>query len=481
MSAARDGAGSRARIVATIGPATSSPEALDALLASGIDVARVNCAHGTREELAATVARLRDRAEARGVPLAILADLAGPKLRIGRLDSGSVTLEPERDLVLTTAAIVGDARRIPVDHADLPLEVTPGEAIHLADGMIRLRVLETSATAREIRTRVEVGGSLAERKGLAAPSAGLRLPPLGEKDLLDLDVLVAAGVDYVGLSFVRSESDVLELRDQIARRGGTASIVAKIEKARAVERIDAIARVSDAVMVARGDLGVECPIEDVAVLQKRILETCRRRGTPAITATQMLESMTKSWMPTRAEATDVANAVLDGSDALMLSEETAVGRYPVEAVRTMRRIAASAEAWRRERPALAAVPSAEDLDPPAAIGRAACLAADELHAGALVCLTQSGGKARALARWRPSQPILAVTAHPETQRRLRLVWGIEAVAFESAAVDFDETCRRVARHLRDTGRVAPGRRIVVTAGLPFPGADQTNTLRVETV
>ncbi|MEW6267873.1 MAG: pyruvate kinase [Thermodesulfobacteriota bacterium] len=466
----------RAKIVATIGPATASPEAIDALLAAGMDVARVNCAHGTHDGLRATIALLRGRAERTGSPLAILADLAGPKLRVGVVAGGAVELEAGRELTLTTEEIVGSASRVSVNYAGLPGDVAPGMTVFLNDGLLRLRVLEVSGN--DVRTRVEAGGTLSDRKGLTLPDAGTSLPSLTDKDRRDLDVVLDAGVDYVGLSFVRAPDDVTELRDAIHARGHDALVVAKIEKRQAVERLEEIARLADAVMVARGDLGVECPIESVPVLQKRIIELCRRLGTPVITATQMLESMVASPLPTRAEASDVANAVLDGTDAVMLSGETATGRYPADSVRTMRRIVIAAEQYAPDRPAPAHLP-VDALPVAAAAARGAALAADACRAEAIVSLTQSGFSARAVARWRPRQPLVAVAASRAVCRRLQLVWSVLPIDLDDFGTDFDDAVARIKVLLRERLGLPAGARVVLTAGLPFGEHARTNTVRIE--
>jgi pyruvate kinase len=468
----------RTRIVATIGPATSTAPAIDALLAAGLDVARVNCAHGDAASLRATIALLQERREHARAPLAILADLAGPKLRVGHLAGGSAELEAGGTFTLTTDDVLGDATHVSVNYAGLPGDAAPGMRIFLNDGLLSLVV--TAVRAREVETRVEIGGTLTDRKGLSLPDAGTSLPSLTDKDWRDLDVILGAGVDWVGLSFVRAAADVALLRDGIAARAGTARVIAKIEKRQAVEQLDAVVTTADAVMVARGDLGVECPIESVPVLQKRIIETCRRHGTPVITATQMLESMVASPLPTRAEASDVANAVLDGSDAVMLSGETAMGRFPTETVRTMRRIIVAAEEYAATRPT---PDPSRDGTPTAAeaTARGAVQAADACDAAAIVCLTQSGASARALARFRPRRPVIAVTLDPAVQRRLNLVWGIEPVCVPEFGSDFDQAIANVKLQLRERHGVPAGASVVLTAGLPFAARAKTNTMRVEVV
>jgi pyruvate kinase len=310
------------------------------------------------------------------------------------------------------------------------------------------------------------------------------MPSLTEKDWRDVDFLAGRDVDYLGLSFVRSAADVELLRRGLAERGVHVPIVAKIEKAQAVERLDAVVSAADAVMVARGDLGVECAIEEVPVLQKRIIDACRAAAKPVITATQMLESMIESPRPTRAEATDVANAVLDGTDAVMLSGETAMGKHPVEAVATMRRIIVRTESFaatvaRNPRTAALAGESVESIAD--AVGAAACLAADSLAASAIVSLTQSGATARYLARWLPRQPILGITPQPATWRRLALLRGVEPLLADVFDVDFDAACTRVMQLLREAQRLPAGAKVVLTAGLPFSQRGRTNTIRIETV
>jgi pyruvate kinase len=469
----------RSRIVATIGPASWARETIDALLDAGLNVARVNCAHGTAEQRAEMIARLRERATARGVPLAILADLGGPKLRIGALRGGSAELVAGASCVLTGEPIVGDARRVPVNYPALAAEVKAGDVIYLNDGLIRIHV--TGIRGADVETRVEVGGPLSDHKGLSVPGAPLSLPSLTDQDLRDLDGLASTAVDFIGLSFVRSETDLVRLRDELQRRGIDAAIVAKIEKAQAVERLEGVVTAADAVMVARGDLGVECPIAEVPILQKRIIRACAAAAVPVITATQMLESMVANPRPTRAEASDVANAVLDGSDAVMLSAETATGRYPVETVRMMRAIISEAERFADsgDAPFVGARHIAPLETTADAIGRSAFMAADSLGAAAIVCLTRSGATARAVARWRPRQPILAATSSLTTCRCLSLVWGVEPHFIDDLGQDFDAACARLLAALRADRRFAIGAPVVITAGLPYTARGRTNTLRVE--
>jgi pyruvate kinase len=376
---------------------------------------------------------------------------------------------------------MGDATKVSVNHPGLPGDVKPGEAIYLNDGLIRLVVRRVSG--REVHTEVEIGGQLTDRKGLSVPGSDLSLPSLTEKDERDIDFLAGEDVYYLGLSFVRPAADVDSLRRRLAERGVEIAIVAKIEKSQAVSRLEAVVAAADAVMVARGDLGVECPTEDVPVLQKQIIAACRRAAKPVITATQMLESMIESPRPTRAEASDVANAVLDGTDAVMLSGETAMGRYPIQAVGTMRKVILRAEAFIAAPggPSFSMPGPLSAASIPDAVGGAACLAADSLSAAAIVSLTRSGATARYLSRWRPRQPILGVTPDRRTWRELALLRGVEPLLVAGFDVHFDEACARVLEALRADGRFSPGDTVVISAGLPFAEGGHANTIRIGTI
>jgi pyruvate kinase len=468
---------SSTKIVATIGPATAAEESIDRLLEAGADVVRINCAHGSHESIAQMVAAVRRREAARGEPVAVLADLGGPKLRVGRLQGGAVQLQKGDVFTLTTDPVLGSESGVSVNHPALPREVSAGMSIFLNDGLIRLVV--TDVTSKTVVTRVEAGGWLSDLKGLSVPLASIATPSLTEKDRRDLEFVVPLGIDYLGLSFVRSEDDIALLRSVLAERHADVAIVAKIEKLQATTRLEAIVDAADAVMVARGDLGVECPIEEVPILQKRIIGLCRARAKPVITATQMLESMVASPLPTRAEASDVANAVLDGTDAVMLSAETATGKYPIDAVAMMRRIAARAEAFAE--PAADPARDRTDILLDDATPLAAAVAARSLRADAIVCLTNGGDTARRLARWRPRAPIFAVTPRVETWRRLALVHGVESHRIDDFGADFDLLVQRVIERLRALGRLSTGQQVVFTAGLPFIQRGQTNTVRIQRV
>jgi pyruvate kinase len=420
-----DGRDRRTKIVATIGPATSSEAALRALLQAGMNVARLNFSHGTPEEHRETIERLRRLAEEVAIPVAILEDLPGPKVRIGTFADGTVELRAGAPFTLTTRAILGSPEAVSVSYAGLPEAVAPEDRLLLADGAIELRVREIEGP--EIRCTVVTGGTLSARKGVNVPSGLPGLPILGEKDLQHLRFGLQHGVDYVGLSFVRTAEDVRTAKREIAGLGGRVPIIAKIETQSALHHLDEILAETDGVMVARGDLGIETAFTRVPVVQKAVIAAANRRAKPAITATQMLYSMVESPTPTRAEVADVANAIVDGSDAVMLSEETAVGRHPVRAVQTMAAIASDTDragSWR-------AGGSGDETDASPteheALVEAACRLAARLDVGVIATITRDGETARLAAKYRPRQPILAVTLRPETYRQLALVRGVVPV------------------------------------------------------
>ena len=426
----------RTRIVATLGPATDDETRLAALLDAGVDVVRLNFSHGTHAEHGRRIAAVRRLAAGR--PIAILQDLGGPKLRLDR----PVRAEP------------GD-----VVELRLPATVLPGDPVLLADGIMQLEVIDAA------RSRAVTGGDIPAGKGINLPSSRLDLPAFTDKDRRDLAFGVAQGVDLVALSFVEQPSDL-----DAAKASGL-PVLAKIERARALDHLDALVAAADGVLVARGDLGVEIPIERVPLLQKRLVRLANRAAKPVIVATQMLRSMVTSPLPTRAEATDVANAVLDGADAVMLSEETAVGQFPVEAVRVMQRILRATES---ELP-----PQGHDPDAGVSenVARAACALADQVGAAAIVVATRSGFSARNIARHRPRVPVVALTPDESTRRRLSLVWGVTALA----TAWFDDTDALLARFrdaVRPTGLVPDGAPVVVAAGWPFADAGTTNLVHV---
>jgi pyruvate kinase len=420
-----EGRDRRTKIVATIGPATFTEDALRALLQTGMNVARLNFSHGTPAQHLETIERLRRLAEALAIPVAILQDLTGPKVRIGAFADGTVELRPGAPFTLTTRVTLGSPEAVSVSYAGLSEAVAPEDRLLLADGTVELRVREIEGS--EIRCTVVTGGTLSARKGVNVPSGLPGLPILGEKDLRDLRFGVQHGVDYVGLSFVRTAEDVRTAKRAVAGLGGRAPVIAKIETRAALDHLDEILDEADGVMVARGDLSIETAFTRVPIVQKAVIAGANRLAKPAITATQMLYSMVDSPMPTRAEVADVANAIVDGSDAVMLSEETAVGRHPVRAVQTMAAIAADTDRagpWRARASDDATSPIRNEHE---AVVEAGCRLAARLDVAVIATVTRDGETARLAAKYRPRQPILAVTPRPETYRQLALVRGVVPV------------------------------------------------------
>jgi pyruvate kinase len=470
----------RTRMICTLGPACDNDETLKGLLAAGMDVARLNFSHGAHEEHAQRLARLRALAAQRRRPLATLLDLQGPKIRVAGLGPEGWTLRPgDRLTVVGNGDTDPTKGRLAVSHEAIVQDLAVGQRILLDDGRLALKVLGKTPDALE--AEVKVGGWLQPRKGVNVPEALLSLPALTEKDRADVRFAVDAGVDYIALSFVQRPEDIADLRQALADLGATIPIIAKIEKPQAVAALPAILEAADGVMVARGDLGVELPAEQVPLIQKTIIRAARAAGLPVITATQMLESMVDSPTPTRAEASDVANAVLDGTDAVMLSAETASGAYPTLAAETMARIAQLAEealppGWRG--PENAQLSGGADH----AVAEAACRLAEQLDAKAIFCLSSSGATLRQLSRLRPQTPLIALTATEAIRRRSALLWGVRALPTEPAmARDIEGAMRGELLRLRDDGILASGDTVVVTAALPFGAAEVTNTLRVERV
>jgi len=463
----------RTKIVATVGPATSSPRRLRELVEAGVDVFRLNFSHGTHADHEAVFRRIRRLAASPRWNVCVLQDLQGPKIRTGRLKDGvPVVLEPGARATITTREMAGDAECFSTSYRALPRDVGRGDRILLDDGLLELRV--RSVADDEVRCEVVVGGLLGEHKGINLPGVLVSAPALTPKDRRDLKFGLKLGVDAVALSFVRRVADVAAVRRLVRRSGADAPVIAKIEQPEAVEELEAILDASDGVMVARGDLGVELPPEQVPVIQKRIIREANARGKPVITATQMLESMVRQPRPTRAEASDVANAIFDGTDAVMLSAETAVGKYPLGSVKMMTRIAEAAESVARPERG----PHCEErrLSVPAAVADAAERAAADLGASAIVILTLSGSTARLVAQRRPPCPIHAFSPAPQTCRRLAMVWGVEAHAIPMGN-DTDALVANAERRLLRLDVVRKGDRIVLVAGTtPLPGA--TNMVKV---
>ena len=464
----------RTKIVATLGPASSSPEIIERLFRAGADIFRLNFSHGTHDDHASRIAIVRDLEKTSGRPIGLLADVQGPKLRIGRFGGGRVHLAQGQEFRLDSDPSPGSVRRVELPHPEI-LAAGPGTTLLLDDGKLRLRVVHNRPD--HLECEVLTGGALSDRKGVNVPDIVLNIPALTEKDRTDLDFALAHGVDFVGLSFVQRPEDVAEARDIAA---GRAWIVAKIEKPQALDHLDAVLDLADAAMVARGDLGVELPPEEVPLAQKRIVRAMRARGKPVIVATQMLESMINAPAPTRAEASDVAGAVFDGADAVMLSAETAAGQYPLEAVAMMDRIVTRTEqddGWRMLTDAGCPKP---DPTVSGAIAAAACQVARNIGAKAIAAFTTSGGTALRVSRDRPLPPIMALVTDEAVARRLAVAWGVHAVV-TPAAQGMSDAVLRATRLAREEGFARMREDIVVVGGIPFGHAGTTNSLRVASV
>jgi pyruvate kinase len=462
-----------AKIVATMGPASSTPEVARALFLAGVDVFRLNFSHGKPEDHRARFALLRELERETGRPIGILADLQGPKLRVGVFAQGPVRLEVDQPFRLDLDPAPGSARRAGLPHPEIFAVLQPGANLLLDDGRLRLVVERCGADFAE--TRVAVGGNLSANKGCNVPDLVLPLTALTPKDRRDLDLALELGVDWVALSFVQRPEDVHEARAII---GDRAAIMSKLEKPAAIMRLDEIVAASDAVMVARGDLGVEMPAEQVPAIQKRIVRVCRDLGKPVVVATQMLESMIESPVPTRAEASDVATAVYDGADAVMLSAESASGKYPVEAVSMMNRIIAQVECDPAYRQIIdASHPAERHADVADAICSAMRSAVAMLHATAIVAYTRTGRTSLRAARERPHAPVLSLTPIVGTARRLTVVWGIHSVQIDGVE-DVDTMTAMACEVARREGFANQGQFIVAIAGIPFGRAGTTNLLRV---
>jgi pyruvate kinase len=462
----------RTKIVATLGPASDSPEQLRALVAAGMDAARLNLSHGTQADHAERARRIREVESEVGRPIALIADLQGPKLRIGEL-AEPIMLTRGETITICAEEFATDGE-LPIAPAVIGEVLEEGHDVLIDDGLVRLRV--NGVVEGRAQCAVVIGGRISSHKGVNLPGVPLPIPSLTPKDIADLEFALQLGVDYVALSFVRSAADVRELRVIIERAGGHAHVIAKIEKAEAIEVLDDILTETDAVMVARGDLGVEIGPALVPLLQKRIILKALERGKPVITATQMLETMVHSAEPTRAEASDVANAILDGTSALMLSGETAVGDYPVEAVAYMDRIALAIEpsmGYRHETPEAGQNPTIGS-----AMSNAACDIAEALRAAAILVPTATGRTASAVARLRPRRPIVALTHMDWAMRQLALEWGVTPLMIEESP-DIEELWSASVAAARDAGFLEIGDRVVITAGTAVNIPGSTNVIKVD--
>ena len=465
----------RTKIVATLGPASSDRAAMAALFAAGADVFRINMSHTPHDRMRELVRIIRNVEQEYGRPIAALVDLQGPKLRIGTFKDDAVALVAGANFVLDADPAPGDLDRVYLPHPEIFTALRPGHTLLLDDGKIRLAVLE--ASSERAVTRVEVGGKLSARKGVSVPNTVLAFSALTRKDHSDLEAALDAGVDWIALSFVQRPEDIAEAK-KIAR--GRAAVMAKMEKPQAVEHLAEIIDAADALMVARGDLGVELPLEKVPALQKQMTRAARRAGKPVVVATQMLESMISSPVPTRAEVSDVATAIYEGTDAVMLSAESAAGQFPVEAVATMDRIAVEVETDTTYRDIIDAQRTEPEATGADAIAAAAREIAETLDLNAIVCWTSSGATALRVARERPRSPIMSISPNVSAGRKLALVWGVHSVVAEDVR-DQDDMVDRACRLAFKEGLAQVGQRIIVVAGVPFGTPGATNMVRIAVV
>ncbi len=462
----------RTKIIATLGPASNDRAMIARLFEAGADVFRINMSHASHDLMRTLVRSIRSVEEEFRRPIAILVDLQGPKLRVGTFGDGPVDLAEGAEFVLDSDKKPGDATRVHLPHPEILRALRPGHTVLVDDGKVRLRV--TEATAKRAVAVVEVAGRISDKKGVSLPDTEIPVAAMTEKDRSDLEAALDAGIDWVALSFVQRPEDVADVK-KTAR--GRAKVLSKIEKPQAIARLEEILEVSDALMVARGDLGVEMPLEKVPGLQKRITRMARRLGKPVVVATQMLESMITAPVPTRAEVSDVATAVFEGADAVMLSAESAAGRYPIEAVATMSRIAAEVESDQVYRAVINGQRTPPEATGADAIAVAARDVAETLDVKAIIAWTASGATGLRIARERPKPPILAITPNVEAARRLAIVWGVHAVVAEDAK-NVDDMAERACRIAGTEGFGVPGDRVIIVAGVPFGTPGATNMVRI---
>jgi len=465
-----------AKIVATLGPATNTPETLRALVDAGMDVARLNLSHGSHEVHAETYRMVREASDASGRGVGILVDLQGPKIRLGKFASGPVLLENGAEFIVTTEDVPGDAQMVSTTYKGLPGDVKPGDKVLVDDGRVALEVVRVEGP--RVVTKVVEGGRVSDNKGFNLPGAAMSVPALSDKDREDLRWALRIGADMIALSFVRNAADIDDVHAIMAEEGVRLPVLAKVEKPQAVENLEEIVAAFDGVMVARGDLGVELPLEMVPLVQKRAIQMCREAGKPVIVATQMLDSMITANRPTRAEASDVANAVLDGADALMLSGETSVGEHPALVISTMGRIIEHIEVE-----ALDQLPPLTDSrfgSTARSLTQAAVQVAIDAGATHLIAFTETGMSARLVSRWRPPTRILAFTPNARVRSQLSLVWGVETFLVPQVA-HTDDMVVQVDKALLDIGRATIGEKVVIVAGVPPGVPGTTNGMRVHKI
>ncbi|MCH2450462.1 MAG: pyruvate kinase [Gracilimonas sp.] len=470
----------RTKIVCTIGPSCNTQEKIEELLLHGMNVARVNFSHGTHSGHAKVIKNIRKAAKKYKYSIPVLMDLQGPKIRVGQMKDGGQELETGSSVKITAEEVEGTKEVIPIDYKSLIHEAEPGNSILLDDGLLEFKVTEKYPDS--LQAKVVTGGVLKSRKGVNLPNVRISIPSLTEKDIKDLEFGLTQDVDYIALSFVRTAKDVRDIISRVRAAGSQAGIIAKIEKPEALDVIDEIIEEADGIMVARGDLGIEIPTEQVPVVQKMIIEKCRMAGKPVITATQMLDSMISNPRPTRAESSDVANAVLDGTDAVMLSGETAAGAYPMEAVNVMDRICRSIE---DNRPQLYnsleyRKPEWKEKQVIESLAYSCVTIADNVEAKTISTITHSGNTARRIAKFRPKVPIVAFTENQKVRRQLNLIWGVYSVRMDEL-FDTDQSVKMMEDYLKDNGMVKQGDRIIVATGMPIAKRGRTNMIKVSTI
>jgi pyruvate kinase len=468
----------KTKVVCTMGPSTDKPGVIESLLQAGMNVARFNFSHGTHPEQEKRINMVREASQKANKPVALLLDTKGPEMRLGLFQEGKAVLEAGQKFVLTVKDVTGTKEMASVNHKRLPREVKVGERILLNDGLISLLI--TAIEGEDIITTVQNTGQVSDRKRVAAPGASISLPPLSEQDIKDLEFGIKMDLDFIAASFIQRAADILAIRKVLEKTGAQLDIIAKIENAEGVKNIDEILKVADGIMVARGDLGVEIPTEEVPMVQKMIIKKCNRAGKPVITATQMLESMILNPRPTRAEASDIANAILDGSDAVMLSGETASGQYPLEAVKTMVSIALRTEESILYSDIVAANALAPQKSTTDAISHASVQVAHDLSAGAIMTSTFAGHTARMISKYRPQAAIVATTPSEKALRSMLLLWGVFPI-LASSSTNTDELVQSAIAASLDSGIIKNGDLIVFTAGVPLGMSGTTNMIRVYVV
>ena len=466
----------KTKIVCTLGPSSNTPEIIEKMIKAGMNVARFNFSHGSHEEHKQRIDMVRAVSQKLGIPVALLLDTKGPEIRLGKFKNGSIMMEAGKDFTLTARDVEGDETIASMNYKELPQDVKAGDHILLSDGLVNLEVV--SVEGQDIHTKILNSGKMSDRKRVAVPGIAINLPAVSETDAADIEFGCRMNMDWIAASFIQRGKDVLTIRKILEKHDSHMKIISKIECQAAVNNIDDIIKMSDGIMVARGDLGVEVPAEEVPMLQKVLIHKCQAAGKPVITATQMLESMCNNPRPTRAETSDVANAILDGTDAIMLSGETAGGLYPVEAVETMARVATFTESNFTPK-------SYEDVDAESAtttesIGKAVVKIAQDLHAAAIIASTERGGTAQMISKFRPACPIVAVAPHEAIVRRLQLNWGVQAVTGKEAS-DTDAVVDNAIFAALDNDLIKAGDLVVLTAGVPVAKAGSTNMIRVQVV